>query len=104
MDLIERTYWSGFGGRAGRPPSRSDDEPIPATEDAWLGHVGRVQSVFADGTVEGTLRETLSPESTHVFLSGNPKMVEHMHRLFLQRGYSLHSARTAGSLHVERYW
>ncbi len=76
----------------------------PATEDAWLGHVGRVQSVFADGTVEGTLRETLSPESTHVFLSGNPERVEHMQRLFLQLGYSLHSARTAGSLHVERYW
>ncbi len=76
----------------------------PATEDAWLGHVGRVQSVFADGTVEGTLREALSPESTHVFLSGNPEMVEDMQRLFLARGYSLHSARTAGSLHVERYW
>ena len=48
----------------------------PDPQDNWSGHVGRVQSVFADGTIEAALGEPLSPTNTHVFISGNPEMVE----------------------------
>lgn len=76
----------------------------PDAGDGWQGHVGRVQSVFDDGTIEATLDETLSPDTTHVFLSGNPEMVEDMQNVLLQRGYTVHSVRSPGTLHVERYW
>lgn len=76
----------------------------PNMPDDWQGHVGRVQSIFGDGTIEAMLGSTLSPDTTHVFLSGNPEMVEDMQNLLLQQGYTLHSARVPGTLHVERYW
>lgn len=72
--------------------------------DPWQGHVGRVQSVFGDGTVETALGEPLSPDTTHVFVSGNPEMVEDLQRMLVERGYSVHSPRSPGTLHVERYW
>lgn len=76
----------------------------PAPEDAWVGHVGRVQSVFADGTIDAALGEPLSPDKTHVFVSGNPDMVEEIQRDLIAQAYSLHSPRSPGTLHVERYW
>ncbi len=76
----------------------------PAAEDNWQGHVGRVQSVLDDGTIERALDGDASSTTTHVFLSGNPEMVEEMHRVFLERGFTLHTTRSPGTLHVERYW
>ncbi len=76
----------------------------PDAQDDWRGHVGRVQSVFADGTIEAALGESLSPDGTHVFVSGNPDMVEDLQGNFLKRGYTLHGTRSPGTLHVERYW
>lgn len=76
----------------------------PEAQDGWSAHVGRVQSVFTDGTIENALGTPLSPDTTHVFLSGNPEMVEDLQGGFLERGYTLHSPRSPGTLHVERYW
>lgn len=76
----------------------------PDPQDGWRGHVGRVQSVFADGTIDEALGETLSPDNTHVFVSGNPEMVEDLQRIFIEQEYTLHSTRSPGTLHVERYW
>ncbi len=76
----------------------------PNRDAGWQGHVGRVQSVFADGLLESMLGGTLSPESTHVFLAGNPEMVDDMEQRLLAQRFSVHHARSPGTLHVERYW
>ncbi len=76
----------------------------PNGSDGWSGHVGRVQSMLSDGTIEAALGEALSPDTTHVFISGNPEMVEDLQRMLVERGYSVHSPRSPGPLHVERYW
>lgn len=76
----------------------------PDSRDGWRGHAGRVQSVFRDGTIESALGEELSPDTTHVFVSGNPEMVEDLQRILLERRYTLHSTRSPGTLHIERYW
>jgi ferredoxin--NADP+ reductase len=76
----------------------------PDAKDGWSGHVGRVQSVFADGTIAAALGEALSPDKTHVFVSGNPDMVEEIQRDLIEQAYSVHSTRSPGTLHVERYW
>jgi len=73
-------------------------------DDGWTGHVGRVQSVFSDGTIESALGASLSPDSTHVFVSGNPEMVEVLQGLLLARGFALHAPARPGTLHIERYW
>lgn len=76
----------------------------PDASDDWRGHVGRVQSLFGDGTIDDSLGEPLTPENTHVFLSGNPEMVEDLEGILTQTGYTVHGPRSPGSLHVERYW
>lgn len=76
----------------------------PRGASGWQGHVGRVQAVLANGSLESALGEALSPESTHVFVAGNPEMVEDMQLRLMDRGFTLHSARSPGTLHVERYW
>ena len=76
----------------------------PEGESDWQGHVGRVGSVVADSTLERALDGAFSPKTTHVFVSGNPEMVEDMERVFIERGFTLHSARSPGTLHIERYW
>ncbi len=42
-------------------------------------------------------------ESTS-FVLGNPEMGEDLQRILLEQGYTLHSTRSPGTLHVERYW
>lgn len=76
----------------------------PDAASGWRGHVGRVQAVLANGSLESALGGALSPESTHVFVAGNPEMVEDMQQRLMDRGFTLHSARSPGNLHIERYW
>lgn len=76
----------------------------PAAASGWQGHVGRVQAVLANGSLESALGATLSPESTHVFVAGNPEMVEDVQQSLMDRGFTLHSARSPGTMHIERYW
>lgn len=76
----------------------------PEEESDWSGHVGRVQSVLADGTLESALGGAFSPKTTHVFVSGNPEMVVDLEHVFNEQGFTLHSTRSPGTLHVERYW
>lgn len=45
-----------------------------------------------------------SPETTRIFLCGNPAMIEEMVEALAAEGYREHSRRQAGQIHVERYW
>ncbi len=76
----------------------------PEKDLQWPGHIGREQSVVTDGTQENALGGAFSPKTTHVFLSGNPEMVEDMERVYNELGFTLHGARSPGTLHIERYW
>lgn len=76
----------------------------PNANRDWHGHVGRLQSVLNNGILEPALGGALSPSSTDVFVAGNPKMVEDVQHILMARGYALHSPRSPGTLHIERYW
>lgn len=70
-------------------------------EDAKPGlfQKGYVQSVFMNGEI------TPDPVSDHVLVCGNPAMIEDVEKLLTtERGYIVHSKKTPGSLHVEKYW
>ena len=70
----------------------------PLAREGWTGKLGRVHLAFEDGTV------TADPARSHVFLCGNPEMVQDLQARLEARGYTLHSPRSPGTLHVERYW
>lgn len=79
--------------------SHPQEEHVP-----WEGHVGFVQSVISDGTLAGEWGFQLSPDDTHVFLCGNPNMIDGMIEMLEPLGFTEHTRKEPGSIHVERYW
>lgn len=66
--------------------------------DEYSGRKGRIQRLFDDKLVDP------DPQSDSVFLCGNPAMIEDLERHLCDRGFVLHSKKTPGNLHVEKYW
>ena len=66
----------------------------PENGTRWTGHIGRVQSVFQDGALEDALGDSVIPDQTHVFVSGNPEMVEDLEDKLIERGFNLHNRIT----------
>ena len=71
--------------------SREDDLPSGVQK-------GRVVRVFHEGLVP------ISPETDHIFLCGNPDMVEEVEKWGLEKGFTVHSKKHPGNLHLEKYW
>jgi ferredoxin--NADP+ reductase len=78
----------------------------PSPEDPWGGLVGRVNGILVDGTFEERFGARLDPARQHVFLCGNPAMVEEAVKQLGERGFSEwhHRKNPSGTIHVERYW
>ena len=64
----------------------------------WSGHAGHVQRLFENGVVP------IDPTRDHVYLCGNPAMIEELQPKLELQGYALHSRKTPGNLHLESYW
>ncbi len=77
----------------------------PAEEAArWPGETGYVQELWGRGLLEKNWKLAPTPETTHVFVCGNPSMIEDMVDQLEKEGYTEHSRRQPGQIHVERYW
>jgi ferredoxin--NADP+ reductase len=79
--------------------SRPDAEPAP-----WGGAKGHVQDLWTGGAVARSLGFRPSPADTHVFLCGNPGMIDVMTKVLEGEGFRVHESRAPGQIHVERYW
>ncbi|MCK5237855.1 MAG: ferredoxin--NADP reductase [Deltaproteobacteria bacterium] len=79
--------------------SRPDDEPT-----AWQGLTGYVQDLLSGDNVKELFGFEPSPEDTHVFLCGNPGMIEKAMIKLEADGYREHTKKISGQLHVEKYW
>ena len=69
--------------------------PIVSRE-RWSGLTGRVQQVLGDSEI--------APERCHVFLCGNPAMIDETRKLLEPRGFVPDTPETLGGLRFERYW
>ncbi len=76
-------------------------EPMASS---WRGLRGRVQVILDEESFEGLVGWPLDPEECHVFLCGNPQMVDECEDELLSRGFKTHQRRDPGNLHLERYW
>jgi ferredoxin/flavodoxin---NADP+ reductase len=73
--------------------------PIVTRDSSWSGRKGRVPSLFEDGTISA------NPIHDHIFLCGNPAMIEDLEKLLLGKEFTVHSKKNpTGSLHFEKYW
>jgi len=79
--------------------SRPDEEPM-----RWTGPSGYVQDLWKSGMLAKRWGFEPSPDNTHIFLCGTPKMIDDMTTILEGEGFISHSKRTPGQIHAERYW
>ena len=79
--------------------SRPDEEPV-----AWSGRTGYVQELWSQPGLAERVGFEATPENTHIFLCGNPSMIETMASLTTAGGWREHTKKVPGQLHLERYW
>jgi len=70
----------------------------------WRGDVGHVQQLWERGVLRQRWGFEPSVADTHVFLCGNPAMVEDALKVLGERGFTEHTRRAPGQIHVEKYW
>lgn len=66
--------------------------------DGWEGKTGYVQHHLV------SMSTPLHHERDHVFLCGNPNMIDEVERLLVEKGFHHNSKRQAGNLHFEKFW
>ena len=78
----------------------------PSEDPDWEGEVGYIQQQLEDGRLERLSGVPLDPEKAHVFLCGNPSMIEAATEFLIARGFTEWSKRDNpdGTIHTEKYW
>lgn len=79
--------------------SRPNEESVP-----WGGHQGHVQDLWQQGCIQEKWGFKPTPTNTHIFLCGNPGMIDSMTTILEAEGFTVHSKREPGQIHIERYW
>lgn len=72
-------------------------------DESWNGLKGYIENHIESQYIENNLDIELSPDKTHVFLCGNPKMVSTVLKYLKNKGYDENCLGNCNSLHVEQY-
>ena len=70
---------------------------------AWTGYTGHAQDLIKNGTVEKHLGVKIKPEDFHVFLCGNPRMVDETVELFTEKGFTRNTIKEKGNLYFDKH-
>lgn len=65
---------------------------------------GRITAALASGELERRAESSLSADSAHVMLCGNPAMIDDVIALLATRGMKRHRQRAPGHITTEKYW
>jgi ferredoxin--NADP+ reductase len=76
----------------------------PAEDVTWKGRTGYLQNVVASGAIDEATGLALTPANFHVFLCGNPAMIETVIAWAEARGFVRDRGHEVGTLHTEEYW
>ncbi|MFH1699645.1 MAG: ferredoxin--NADP reductase [Candidatus Zixiibacteriota bacterium] len=80
--------------------SHAHEEKTP-----WNGHKGFVQKLWIDGILEKEWGMKPTLENTHIFLCGNPYMIEEITGILKSEGFEKHSRKNPnGQIHSEQYF
>lgn len=70
----------------------------------WNGHVDFIQDMWKSGIMEKTWGFRPAPENTHIFLCGNPRMINDMTEALEIDGFSEWSKKNPeGQIHIEKF-
>jgi ferredoxin--NADP+ reductase len=77
----------------------------PGEDDSWAGETGYLQEQMADGRLERISGVPLDPENTHIFLCGNPAMLDQALEMLAAKGFAEWTKHEpGGQVHLEKYW
>ncbi len=79
--------------------SRPQNELVP-----WTGNAGYVQDLWKKKILHTTWGFDPTPENTHIYLCGNPGMIDEMMATLEAEGFKEHTNISPGQIHVEKYW
>ncbi|MCK4739515.1 MAG: ferredoxin--NADP reductase [Deltaproteobacteria bacterium] len=79
--------------------SEPEEEPAP-----WGGESGFILDAWQSLNLEKKIGLKPTPEKTHIFLCGNPVMVQTMVETLTEDGFVEHKKNRPGQLHLERFW
>jgi len=74
------------------------------TTAAWSGLRGRVGELLEPARFQALTGAPLTPDTCHVYLAGNPEMIEDLEAVLKGRGFRKHTRGHPGHLHLEKYW
>lgn len=105
-------YAADLGYRAEFEAAAREDPSIifiPLTtrecvDSSWTGLRGRVQTALEPHTYQRLAGAPLDPARCHVFLCGNPDMIDTVQSSLESRGFATDSRAGPGNIHFERYW
>ena len=72
--------------------------PITSRENSVGISKGYVQNLIKESII------TPNPLRDHVFLCGNPSMIEEIGNLLVSRGFVVNQKKIRGNLYFEKYW
>ena len=76
----------------------------PEKDTAWNGRTGRLPVWLVNPAFAGACGFALDPQTAHVFLCGNPGMIEQAETILTEKGYTVDERTAPGALHREKYW
>ena len=76
----------------------------PSAEPNWRGRSGYLQDVLISSAIREESGLHLTPEIFHVYLCGNPAMIEVATVRLIERGFVKDKPGKIGTIHVEEYW
>lgn len=75
-----------------------------SSDSVWPKHRGRIPALLEGGVYESETGRRLDPDNCHVFLCGNPQMIEDLQQQLESKNFRVHKRSAPGNIHVERYW
>ena len=79
--------------------SRPAEENVP-----WAGETGHIQDVWSRTPLVARWGSQPTPADSHVFLCGNPGMIDEMLTILAADGFIEQTKKVLGQIHLERYW
>lgn len=79
--------------------SSSEEESV-----SWRGRSGYINTFWSGSELAQDLGFEPSTADTHIFLCGNPQMIEGMMGLLTDAGFVEQTHKQPGNIHLERFW
>lgn len=81
-------------------PTITEPEKEPT---GWDGDTRFVQDIWVSGLADRIWGFKPTPKNTHIFLCGNPRMVDGMKEVLASDGFTEHTRKVFGQVHAEEF-